>query len=416
MGVAGIWNDMNEPALFVPKWGGTMPLDARHDNEGEPTDHREIHNVYGQLMTRSTHEGLLKLRPRERPFVLTRATYAGGQRYAAVWPGDNVSDWSALSQGLAVLLGLGVSGFPFVGTDIGGFADTPSAELYTRWLQLGVFHPFMRTHTAFGTADQDPWSYGPRHEELNRRAIELRYELLPQVYQVMKQAADTGLPAMRPMFLEFPEDGETYGMQDQFLFGGDLLVAPVLREAATERGVYLPAGEWYDYWTGARISGKRWHRAAVTLASIPIYVRAGAFVFRQPVVQHTGEMKGQPLRVTAYPGSAPSETVYYEDDGESLDYRQGAFSKRRFAQRREASRQVIEVGAAEGSWRPEARDLVLRLRVDGEPSRVLLDGKPIARRAPATASPGYALTDDGFVELVLPDRGAAVSLVVESAR
>ncbi len=426
LGVAGIGNDMNEPALFVPKWGGTMPLDARHDNEGEPTDHREIHNVYGQLMTRSTWEGLLKLRPRERPFVLTRATYAGGQRYAAVWPGDNVSDWSALSQGLAVLLGMGVSGFPFVGTDIGGFADTPSAELYTRWLQLGVFHPFMRTHTAFGTPDQEPWSYGARHEELNRRAIELRYELLPHVYQVMKQAADTGLPAMRPMFLEFPEDGETYGMQDQFLFGSDLLVAPVLREAATDRGVYLPAGEWYDFWTGARLAGKRWHRAAVTLASIPIYVRAGAFVFRQPVVQHTGEMKGQPLRVTAFPGSAPSETVYYEDDGESLDYRQGAFSNRRFAQRREASRLVVEVGAAEGSWRPAARDLVLRVRVDGEPSGVVLNGKAIARRVPqtgprsgatpATPATGYTLTDDGFVEVVLPDRGTAVSLVVDGAR
>jgi alpha-glucosidase len=428
LGVAGIWNDMNEPALFVPRWGGTMPLDARHDNEGAPSDHREVHNVYGQLMTRSTYEGLLRLRPRERPFVLTRATYAGGQRFAAVWPGDNTSDWSALSQGLAVLLGMGLSGFPFVGTDIGGFAEAPSAELFTRWLQVGVFHPFMRAHTAFGTPDQEPWSYGPRHEQVNRRAIELRYELLPHVYQVMKQAADTGLPAMRPMFLEFPDDAETWSLQDQFLFGDGLLVAPVLREAATERGVYLPAGEWYDFWTGARLAGKRWHRVPVALDSIPIYVRAGAFVFRQPVVQHTGEIRGQPLLVTAYPGSAPSEAVYYEDDGESLDYRQGAFAERRFAQRQQAGLQVLEVAARSGSWSPAPRELVLRVRVDGEPSGVRLDGKPLARLAAAREGPdpsrptkaapesGYALTADGFVEVVVRDRAEPITLSVETGR
>jgi alpha-glucosidase len=218
IGIAGIWNDMNEPAVFSPPTA-TMPLTVRHDNEGQPTDHREIHNVYGQLMTRSTFEGLAKLRPRERPFVLTRATYAGGQRYSAIWPGDNVSDWPALSQGLAVLMGLGLSGFPFVGTDIGGFAETPSAELFTRWLQLGAFHPFMRTHTTFGTPDQEPWSYGPRYEAVNRRAIELRYELLPQIYQVMREASETGLPAMRPLFLEFPDDPRPTGSRTSSCWG-----------------------------------------------------------------------------------------------------------------------------------------------------------------------------------------------------
>jgi alpha-glucosidase len=410
LGVAGIWNDMNEPAVFAPP-SATMPLDVRHDNEGAPTDHREIHNVYGQLLTRSTFEGLSRLRPRERPFVLTRATFAGGQRYAAVWPGDNVSDWPAMSQGLAVLMGLGLSGFPFVGTDIGGFAEAPSAELYTRWLQLGVFQPFMRTHTTFGTPDQEPWSYGTRHEAVNRRAIELRYELLPHIYQVMKEASETGLPALRPMFLEYPEDGETYGMQEQLMFGRDLLVAPVLREGATEREVYLPAGEWYDYWTGRPVGGKRRLRVPVTLESIPIYVRGGAFLFQQPVLQHTGERAGQPLRVTAYP-AASSEASYYEDDGESLDYRQGAFAKRRFAQRREATHHVVDVGPVEGSWRPAARDLVLRIRADGEPARVLVDGSPVARRAAGTGT-GFTFTEDGFVEIVLRDRPEAFAVTIE---
>jgi alpha-glucosidase len=389
-----------------------MPLTVRHDNEGQPTDHREIHNVYGQLMSRSTYEGLGRLRPRERPFVLTRATFAGGQRYSSVWPGDNVSDWASLAQSLPTLMGLGISGFPFVGTDIGGFAETPSAELFTRWLQMGVFHPFMRTHTTFGTPDQEPWSYGTRHEAVNRRAIELRYELIPHVYQVMREASETGVPALRPLFLEYPDDPETYALQDQLLFGRDLLAAPVLREAVTEREVYLPAGDWYDYWTGRLVAGGRRLRVPVTLESIPIFVRAGAFLFRQPVVQHTGEMAGQPLSVTVYP-AARSEAVYYDDDGESLDYRDGGFARRRFTQRQEGTRRILEASAREGSWGPPARDLVLRIRADREPARVLVDRAPLARRGPG-ASAGWTLSEDGFVEVVLKDGPDAFAVALEA--
>jgi alpha-glucosidase len=414
LGIAGIWNDMNEPAVFVPS--KTMPLDVRHDNEGEPTDHREIHNVYGQLMTRSTFEGLLRLRPDERPFVLTRATYAGGQRYAAVWPGDNVSDWTHLAQTIPMLLGLGLSGFPFVGSDIGGFADAPSAELYTRWLQAGVFYPFMRTHTAFDTPDQEPWSYGVRHEAVNRRAIELRYELLPHLYQVMREASESGVPAMRPVFLEFPEDGQTWGLDDQFMFGRDLMVAPVLREAAAERSIYLPAGDWYDYWTGRLVSGGRRFASPVTLESLPLFVRAGAFLFRQPVVQHTGEMAGQPLLVTVYP-AAQSEATLYEDDGRSHAYRGGAFARRRFSQRRDAKGTRVEASALEGSWRPAARDLVLRVRADAEPGRVLLDGTALSRstKTAERAGAGWQWTEDGFVEVRLRDRPQAIALALEPA-
>jgi alpha-glucosidase len=402
---------MNEPAVFSPPTA-TMPLTVRHDNEGEPTDHREIHNVYGQLMSRATFEGLSRLRPRERPFVLTRATYAGGQRYSAVWPGDNVSDWPSLGQGLAVLMGMGLSGFPFVGTDIGGFAETPSAELFTRWLQVGVFHPFMRTHTTFGTPDQEPWSYGARHEAVNRRAIELRYELLPQIYDVMKEASETGVPALRPLFLEFPDDPQTWGIQDQFLLGHDLLVAPVLREAQTERSVYLPAGDWYDFWTGRLVKGGRSVSVPVTLESIPIYVRAGGFVFTQPVVQSTGEMPGQPLRVSVYP-AARSESELYEDDGESVDYKDGVFARRRFSQRREPGCVAVDAAAATGSWRPAARDVVLRVRADGEPARVQLDGAPLARSA--GAGPGWSYGEDGFVELRMKDKPEAFSVLLETA-
>ncbi len=210
-----------------------MPLDVVFDNEGQPATHREIHNVYGQLLTRATFEGLSRLRPNERPFVLTRASFAGGQRYAAVWPGDNTSEWSSLRQSISTLLGMGLSGFSFVGCDIGGFDGSPSGELYTRWLQAGVFYPFMRSHSTWGSPDKEPWSFDYAHEIINRHAIELRYELLPYIYNAMQQASQTGVPALRPLFLEYPDDEKAAGLDDEFLFGADLLVAPVLYEGAT---------------------------------------------------------------------------------------------------------------------------------------------------------------------------------------
>ena len=367
-GVAGIWNDMNEPAVFDTPTG-TMPLDVRHDNEGSPTDHREIHNVYGMLMTRSTYEGLLKLRPNERPFVLSRASYAGGQRYSALWPGDNTSNWAHLRHSIPLLLGMGLSGFPFVGSDIGGFVDSPTPELFTRWLQAGVFYPFMRDHTMFGSADQEPWAFGVEYEALNRRAIELRYQLLPYIYSVMRDASETGLPAMRPLMLEYPEDESTYGIDDEFLFGSDLLVAPVLWEAAKTRGVYLPRGDWYDYWTGAHYTGGKGVDIPVTLASIPMFVRAGAFLFQQPVVQSTNDMAGQPLEVTLFPGST-SESWLYEDDGSSFAYQKGVYMRRHFSARRDGDTFVITVDAPEGTYRPAARDLVVKVQGAAKVMRV----------------------------------------------
>lgn len=368
VGVAGIWNDMNEPSVFVAP-AVTMPLDMVFDNEGQPSTTREIHNVYGQLMTRATFEGLNRLRPNERPFVLTRASFAGGQRYAAAWPGDNTADWSSLRQSVSTLLGMGLSGFSFVGSDIGGFVRPASAELYARWLQTGVFYPFMRSHSELGAPDKEPWAFGYQYEAINKRMIELRYQLLPYIYNVMQQAAETGVPAMRPLFLEYPEDESVAAIDDEFLFGSDLLVAPVLWEGAVERAVYLPKGDWYDYWTGRRFAGGKTVRLPVTLDSLPLFVRGGAFIFRQPVVQHTGEMPGKPLRVLVAPAKT-SEASFYEDDGASLDYRKDGFLKRRFLQTRDDKAVIVEISAPQGSYRPATRDLILEVWVDREPRAV----------------------------------------------
>jgi alpha-glucosidase len=413
MGIRGIWNDMNEPAVFQTVTG-TMPLAVRHDNEGQPADHREIHNVYGLLNSRATYEGLLRLEPDSRPFVLTRASYAGAQRYAAIWPGDNISTWSHLQATIPMLTGLGLSGVPFVGSDIGGFAGAPSAELYTRWLQAGVFYPFMRTHTTIGTPDQEPWSFGAVHESINRRAIELRYQMLPHIYNVMHEASTTGVPAMRPLFLEFPEDSATWGMDEQFLFGRDLLIAPVLREGERQRDVYLPKGEWFDFWTGRRFEGGAPVAVPVTIDSTPIFVRAGGFVFRQPVVQHTGEMPGQPLEVHVYPAAASAATLY-EDDGETQAYRKDGFMRRTFTQTRADASATIEMAAPEGRYRPRPRDLVLHVRWEGEPSRVTTGTAAMTRYTPqeltAQAS-GWTVTDTGFVVVKQPDRFEALRVVI----
>jgi alpha-glucosidase len=369
-GIAGIWNDMNEPAVFETRTG-TLPLDVVFDNDGEPATHRELHNVYGQLMSRSTYEGLSRLRPDERPFVLTRASFAGGQRYAAVWAGDNTSEWSSLRQSISTLLGMGLSGFTFVGSDISGFSNPATGELYARWLQVGVFYPFMRSHTTFGTPDKEPWSFGYQYEAINRRSIELRYQLLPYIYNAMHQASETGVPLMRPLFLEFPDDEHAATIDDEFFCGADLLVAPVLWEDATEREVYLPEGDWNDYWTGRRYAGPKTIQVPVTLNSIPLFVRGGAFVFRQPVIQHTGEMPGKPLRVLVAP-AAESASTFYEDDGKTRSHLRGDFFKRRFQQSRDDHALVIELSAPEGSYRPATRSLVLEAWADREPQSVSL--------------------------------------------
>jgi len=393
-GVSGIWNDMNEPALFDTPTG-TLPLDVVFDNEGQPTTHREIHNVYGQLMSRATFEGLSKLRPKERPFVLTRATFAGGQRYAAVWTGDSGTDWASLRQSVSTLLGMGISGLPFVGSDISGFTGTATGELYSRWLQAGVFFPFMRSHTTFGTPDKEPWSFGWQYETVNREAIELRYQLLPYIYNAMQQASETGVPALRPLFLDYPEDANVAGTDDEFLFGSDLLVAPVLSEAATSRDVYLPKGDWFDYWTGKQYTNG-WIHVRVTMDSIPMFVRGGGFIFRQPVVQDTDEIPGKPLRVLVSP-APESKSALYEDDGETLAYRSGKKMIRHFQQTQNDASIVLNVSAPEGTFRPAPRALIMETWLDRAPKNVSLNiGDGAGAALPRLDAKAFEKADRGW--------------------
>ncbi len=324
MGVAGFWNDMNEPSVFK-RADKTMPLTTRHRlDDGTSLDHRAIHNVFGMQNVRGTYDGLRKLQADERPFVLTRAAYAGTQRYSATWTGDNSSMWNHLGMSTPMLLSMGLCGFPMVGDDIGGFAGSPPADLLTRWFEVGAFNPIYRDHSAKGTADQEPWVSGPEQEAVRRRYIELRYKLMPYLYSGMEEAARTGIPFMRPLFLQYPQLTNFYGDNRDFLFGNDFFVAPVVTEMVDAEVVQLPPGDWYDFWSSEKHPSATPLRLNPKLDEMPLYVRAGAIIPMQPLVQSTADVPNGPLQLHVYPGEDCRGTLY-QDDGHTFGYQRGEF-------------------------------------------------------------------------------------------
>jgi alpha-glucosidase len=337
-GVAGFWNDMNEPAV-ASEASGTMPLDVVH-RIAEPgyqertAPHAEIHNVVGMQNIRATYEAMLAMRPHERPFVLTRASYAGGQRYGWTWTGDNSATAAHLRLTTPMLANAGLSGFAFIGADVGGFFGSPNPALLTRWFQVAAFHPLFRNHAFKDSAPREPWLDGADHEAIRRRFIEARYRLLPYIYTVAEEAARTGVPMLRPLFLEFPAmlTAARWYLRDshtQFMLGDALMVAPPpFLDMVDDYVVTLPDGLWYDYWTGRRIEGDA---IAVNpaLSELPVFVRGGRIVPRQPLVQHTGEMPDGPLELAIYPGAGCSGAIY-TDDGLSHDYQARWFTRQSF--------------------------------------------------------------------------------------
>jgi alpha-glucosidase len=358
-GIRGWWTDMNEPSVFdVPT--KTIDRSVVHHGLDTTVTHAIAHNVYGQQMTRATADGLRRLLPDERPFILTRATFAGGQRYSSVWTGDNVASWEHLALSLRMCLGLSVSGFAFVGADIGGFIGHPTGELFARWLQLGVFTPLMRAHSQINEPNKEPWEYGEQWTSINREIITLRYRLLPYVYTLMHQAASVGSPPMRPMQYAYPHDDRYADEERQFMFGDGLLVAPVLEEGATSREVRLPAGLWYDFWTGTEHRGERTIRVEAPPERIPLLVRAGAIIPMQPPVQYVGERSRDTLMLQVYCAEAGQDSsLYYEDDGHSFAYREGVYFRRHILQRIGEDSAAIILRESHGTFRPPPRTILV---------------------------------------------------------
>ncbi|MFQ5500901.1 MAG: glycoside hydrolase family 31 protein [Phycisphaerae bacterium] len=381
-GVRGFWNDMNEPADFTSPLK-TVPLSVRHDNEGSPTDHRAVHNVYGMQMARGTFEGVRRLRVSERPFVLTRAGFSGVQRYAAVWTGDNQSSWEHLRMSIPMLLNMGLSGITYCGADIGGFHGTPSAELFTRWLQLGIFYPLCRTHTCGGLEDdgdeQDPTAYGPKHERLNRRAIELRYRLLPYLYTQMRESARTGLPLLRPMLLAYPNHPDVHTCAHEFMFGDDLFVAPVVTERVRSRRIRLPEGDWYDFEEGThRTGGEEW-TLPVDLGTIPLFARGGAIIPMREVVQYVDERPLEELILHIYPGTRRG--TFYNDDGLSYNYETGDYILESYevVASKKSVRFILSDRSGEGDYAPRRYRLQFKA-LPRVPKSVTVSGRPLTRR------------------------------------
>ncbi|MFE6759025.1 glycoside hydrolase family 31 protein [Streptomyces sp. NPDC057684] len=277
-GFSGFWHDMNEPASFSAFGDPTLPRSARHSLEGRGGDHREAHNVYGLCMARAGHEGLLELRPQERPFLFSRSGWAGMQRYGGTWSGDVATGWPGLRASLSLVLGLGLCGVPYSGPDVGGFDGEPSPELYLRWLQLGAYLPLFRTHAALRAGRREPWEFGDEVLGHARVALVERRRLLPYFVTLAHLARRTGAPYVRPVWWGAPEDRALRDCEDAFLLGDSLLVAPVLEPGAYRRAVRLPRGRWYDAESGQAYEGPGQVLVDAPLSRVPVFARAGAVI------------------------------------------------------------------------------------------------------------------------------------------
>lgn len=327
LGIEGIWNDMNEPAVFNDTL--TMDVQVMHKTDTDRfIAHEDVHNIYGFLMCKATFEGMKDQLNGRRTFVLTRSGYAGIQRYAAVWTGDNRSFWEHLQLSLPMCLNLGLSGVAFSGADVGGFAHDTSGQLLARWTQVGAFIPYFRNHSSIDTIRQEPWMFGEEIEAIVKKYIQLRYQWMPELYKWFKEASNLGLPVMRPLVLEFPLDKETYNCADQFMVGEATMIAPIMMPDTTHRSVYFPHGEWVDYWTGKRYEGGQYHLVYADLTTLPIYIRAGYAIAQGSVKQHSKVIE-QDMQVHFYlPKKEETSLSYdsYDDDGESHHYQNNDFS------------------------------------------------------------------------------------------
>ncbi|HEY1011769.1 MAG TPA: glycoside hydrolase family 31 protein [Herpetosiphonaceae bacterium] len=363
-GASGIWNDMNEPTVFkrpFSEGGGephTIDLDAVQGAADERTSHAEVHNLYGSGMARASYEGLRR-QLGARPFVLTRSGFAGIQRWSACWMGDNTSAWEYLALAIPQLLNMGLSGAPFAGTDIGGFFDNASGELFARWMQFGILMPFCRGHSHTETSPHEPWVFGPRVEAICREYLGLRYQLLPYLYTLFWEASRRGAPILRPLCYEFPDDPATYRLEDQAMLGPAILAAPVYQPGAEEREVYLPAGAWYDWWSGAVCLGPAKMMVAAPLERMPLFVRAGSLIPGAQIAQSTVSQSNDYVTLDVYPGTGAF--TLYEDDGASFEHEQGAFCATTYRVERAGSALLLSQSAREGAFQPPARRLLLRI-------------------------------------------------------
>ncbi|EHK2336587.1 glycoside hydrolase family 31 protein [Clostridium perfringens] len=322
-GMDGIWNDMNEPCVFNNDHK-TMLETCLHNSDNGVIEHKEFHNRYGFEMSRCSKEAQEELHPNERGFSMTRATYAGGQRYSSVWTGDNMSLWSQMRMSISMNANLGISGFSFVGNDVSGFGLDSSEELFIRWMEMGPFIPIFRNHSNMYTRRQEPWAFGPRAEKIAKKSIELRYELLPYIYDLYYISHKEGLPIFRPMIMEYEKDMNLLNMREQFMLGENMIVAPVLYEGERSKTVYLPKGSWFNYFTMEKLQGGKWYKLPCELDEILVFVKEGAII--PTYNKKFRNVKERPNNILLKVFGENAKGFHYNDDGHSMEYLEGKYT------------------------------------------------------------------------------------------
>ncbi|MFV5689903.1 glycoside hydrolase family 31 protein [Flavobacterium sp. ZT3R25] len=398
IGVKGVWNDMNEPAVMeVPN--KTFPMDVRHDYDGNPCSHRKAHNIYGTQMARATYHGVKRFAYPKRPFVITRSAYAGAQRYTSSWTGDNVATWEHLWIANIQVQRMSISGMGFTGSDIGGFAEQPSGELYARWIQLGVFHPFCRTHSSGDHGDQEPWAFDEEVIDITRKFVSLRYQLLPYLYTMFWQYIEEGIPMLKPLVYYDQDDIQTHYRNDEFVFGNQILVCPILEPNSLGRRMYIPRGQWYNYWTNEEVKGGKEIWVDTKFDEIPLFVKAGAVIPKYPIQQYVGELEFDELTLDIYYKKGKEKSVVYEDAQDGYDYKKGRYSFLSFqtiGKEKELIIQLHKEGKYDTNYSKYKINLVglpfkvKEIEIDNE--KVLFDEKTFGNE-------GYLVVYKGFTEL-----------------
>jgi alpha-glucosidase len=364
----------------VDGWGQAFPLETVFDDDGRISDHKKMHNLYGLQMAKATYEGALKAQPNRRPFVLTRAGFAGEQRYTSVWTGDNISNEEHLGLGIRMVLGLSMSGIPFCGTDVGGFIGTPSPELFARWIEAGSLNPLFRTHSHYGSPDQEPWSFGEDVEAISREYISLRYKLLPYFYSLFYQTSQSGTPLLRPLFYQDQADPRVFdwNFQHQFFVGEKMMAAPVIRLGQTLQKVYLPEGKWLDWHSEKVYEGPIEVIVDAPLTRLPVFLREGAIIPSREVVQYTSQHPIQRLQIDVFPSKEASEFQFYEDDGESFDYLDGKYSLTSWTAERSENEYRFSQSRRHNGFKISPREIVLVIHgIESAPTQVTLNDSPV---------------------------------------
>ena len=400
VGIKGVWNDMNEPAVMeVPN--KTFPDDVRHDYDGNPCSHRKAHNIYGMQMARATYQGLKKFNYPKRPFVITRSAYSGTQRYTSSWTGDNVATWEHLWIANMQAQRLAMSGFSFVGSDIGGFAEQPQGELFARWIQLGVFHPFCRVHSSGDHGDQEPWTFDEEITDIVRKFIELRYQLLPYLYTAFWRYIEDGTPLLKSLVLFDQEDVHTHYRTDEFIYGDKILVCPIQEPNAKGRRMFIPRGNWYNHWTNEVVKGGKEMWVDADIDSMPIFIKEGAVIPKYPVQQYVDEKDFDEITLDIYYKEGKENSQYFDDAHDGFDYIKGRYSLRTFKLRGKKKELIIQQHK-EGKYNTNYN--FFNLVIHGLPfkiEKVLFDNEEIDLKKVKTNGTNSIKIDKNFSQIII---------------